>query len=854
MRSMADKSYVFDDRSEGIKDKREEMSDGSNRGTFLPFKKDKEGNLSWAVPQFMRDMWNTVSLPKDVIDGYKPTDKDIAQSALDIGTGGVSSSMMLGHAADPNTLGMFLGRRAKNADTKALSEAMSMRDRGYNRNEIWENTGWFEGKDGQWRFEVSDDNMNVPGLDRETVDNTQDFLKDQSYSKASWGERRIEDTINHEDVFSQYRDLPPAYNTHPLDRDHIRKQGNIETQVSPSVEISIKRRGEPLRGTFSGGTDQYIKSEADSSEKIRSVLLHEIQHMVQERERFEKGSSDDEVKYFTNQLLDKLPPSVYTYLTAKSERDDLVKYIKKVEAASKNPSGWQLLGEHELPKIEDLEKELSNLNEMVSSFSSHLGDRLPYVEELGRKFLGRDDFQKYQRRHGEAEARLTQTRAEKTPERNKRVHPYDDLDVPEDEVWTLKNIEDLILKIAPPEDEAVKGYEGLTSLNDQVQNFAEGGIVKDPISGNEVPPGAKPEEVRDDVPINVSEGEFIIPANVVRYIGLEKIEAMVAKAREALGDDSTGGGTEDDEPLPFEDSELSALPVEGFAEGGLVGQDTNSLPQAEGFTGTKQFKDANGRVMYIPFQNGAPLFAPPDGYTEVNTEKVTSEAPNPMANVDSGKASRPVDNDPSKNERTNGASPLAGSPTKWSVDNFIDYGKQKNDVGTKAIRGIIGVMPGGAMALKARDKFLDTQVTQLFDTMMESGVDPMGNPITPEQRTQLEQTRSGLKDQMSKQSGLNLNPIEKLTEAFTTFTNFAGGFGKPSAPAPSSGGGQPKSSLNTAGTNMVNSSGNKSDNQYSGGNVSLGSDLGKKNSGPTNSSMKSGGLYSKGGLVVRPKK
>jgi len=652
---MADKSYVFDDRSEGIKDKREEMSDGSNRGTFLPFKKDKEGNLSWAVPQFMRDMWNTVSLPKDVIDGYKPTDKDIAQSALDIGTGGVSSSMMLGHAADPNTLGMFLGRRAKNADTKALSEAMSMRDRGYNRNEIWENTGWFEGKDGQWRFEVSDDNMNVPGLDRETVDNAQDILKDQSYSKASWGERRIEDAINHEDVFSQYRDLPPAYNTPPLDRDHIRKQGNIETQVSPSVEISIKRRGEPLRGTFSGGTDQYIKSEADSSEKIRSVLLHEIQHMVQERERFEKGSSDDEVKYFTNQLLDKLPPSVYTYLTAKSERDDLVKYIKKVEAASKNPSGWQLLGEHELPKIEDLEKELSNLNEMVSSFSSHLGDRLPYVEELGRKFLGRDDFQKYQRRHGEAEARLTQTRAEKTPERNKRVHPYDDLDVPEDEVWTLKNIEDLILKIAPPEDEAVKGYEGLTSLNDQVQNFAEGGIVKDPISGNEVPPGAKPEEIRDDIPINVSEGEFIIPANVVRYIGLEKIEAMVAKAREALGDDSTGGGTEDDEPLPFEDSELSALPVEGFAEGGLVGQDTNSLPQAEGFTGTKQFKDANGRVMYIPFQNGAPLFAPPDGYTEVNTEKVTSEAPNPMANVDSGKASRPVDNDPSKNERTNGA-------------------------------------------------------------------------------------------------------------------------------------------------------------------------------------------------------
>ena len=34
----------------------------------------------------------------------------------------------------------------------------------------------------------------------------------------------------------------------------------------------------------------------------------------------------------------------------------------------------------------------------------------------------------------------------------------------------------------------------------------------DPVSGNEVPPGALPSEVRDDIPARLSEGEYVVPA------------------------------------------------------------------------------------------------------------------------------------------------------------------------------------------------------------------------------------------------------------------------------------------------------------------------------------------------------
>lgn len=61
----------------------------------------------------------------------------------------------------------------------------------------------------------------------------------------------------------------------------------------------------------------------------------------------------------------------------------------------------------------------------------------------------------------------------------------------------------------------------------------EGGTV-DEESGNDVPVGAMKEEVRDDIPAKLSEGEFVFPADVVRYIGLERLMMMRQAAKEGL--------------------------------------------------------------------------------------------------------------------------------------------------------------------------------------------------------------------------------------------------------------------------------------------------------------------------------
>jgi hypothetical protein len=61
----------------------------------------------------------------------------------------------------------------------------------------------------------------------------------------------------------------------------------------------------------------------------------------------------------------------------------------------------------------------------------------------------------------------------------------------------------------------------------------ESGTV-DPVSGNQVPPGAMQKEVRDDINAKLSEGEFVFPADVVRYVGLERLMHIRDLAKRGL--------------------------------------------------------------------------------------------------------------------------------------------------------------------------------------------------------------------------------------------------------------------------------------------------------------------------------
>ena len=161
----------------------------------------------------------------------------------------------------------------------------------------------------------------------------------------------------------------------------------------------------------------------------------------------------------------------------------------------------------------------------------------------------------------------------------------------------------------------------------------QGGSV-DPVSGNKVPPGALQEEVRDDIDAKLSEGEFVFPADVVRYIGLEKLMMMRQQAKQGLammekmGQMSNADEAVMEDTAPAEvfdipdDMDLPAVVVAELemAEGGDVQGEKRyksfrELMGTEGDTAEiVTYVNEAGRKIIIMHLNGVPVSQVPEGF------------------------------------------------------------------------------------------------------------------------------------------------------------------------------------------------------------------------------------------------
>ena len=128
--------------------------------------------------------------------------------------------------------------------------------------------------------------------------------------------------------------------------------------------------------------------------------------------------------------------------------------------------------------------------------------------------------------------------------------------------------------------------KGGMSMEQQMSLFEEGGMKddgldRDPVSGNEIPPGSLAKEVRDDIPAQLSDGEYVVPADVVQYYGVKFFEDLRAEAKRGLAEmEATGriGG----EPVEV-DMTMIAFgqrdedKKEKKATGGVVGFDNGGV-------------------------------------------------------------------------------------------------------------------------------------------------------------------------------------------------------------------------------------------------------------------------------------
>ena len=236
--------------------------------------------------------------------------------------------------------------------------------------------------------------------------------------------------------------------------------------------------------------------------------------------------------------------------------------------------------------------------------------------------------------------------------------------VPVREATEVIQIGPLVLAKNAKLDMEYEGYsEGGAVMDEQMNavfkssrtGYAEGGTVDldtvpdntvgvDPVSGNEIPLGSTAENVRDDIPAQLSEGEYVVPADVVRYYGVKYFEDLRAQAKFGyqdmqengrIGGDPVGMEMGQDE-LPFDINELQVTdePVE-MNEGGLAPSTYGGTMYGGGGVEYIEYTDGT-RTMLIPFFNGVPMAVIPEGFYAGSPKTAAEEAVAPSNNDDDG--------------------------------------------------------------------------------------------------------------------------------------------------------------------------------------------------------------------------
>ena len=176
------------------------------------------------------------------------------------------------------------------------------------------------------------------------------------------------------------------------------------------------------------------------------------------------------------------------------------------------------------------------------------------------------------------------------------------------------------------------------AINEQMEMaFADQDQKVDPVSGNEVPPGSLPEEVRDDIDARLSEGEYVVPADVVRFFGVKFFEDLRMEAKTGLaGMDAAGRIGGDPIDVPAEGGDVSeqdlamleqALATSGLKEGGLVNKTLNSIA-SQGQTDPLVNARMNAKGMTVGFAAGGMTESLYNDTTKIDTviDKVLAAA------------------------------------------------------------------------------------------------------------------------------------------------------------------------------------------------------------------------------------
>lgn len=217
---------------------------------------------------------------------------------------------------EDNIYYQFAGEKAQTAALDELDRAKQLEADGVDNEEIRQQTGWFKGVDGKWRFEISDEDA--------------DFNK--GYNVEEWRKNgtvftglnfKLETILKHDKLFDAY--------------PFLRKVQVVYTNRLPD-------------GVLGNYDDRHIDLAADmDAKKTLSVLMHEIQHAIQEYEGFASGGNyntvSEQVNYYKDLIRRYNTSSEVVELENNIDKNEMLNDVINVLEVSEKPekiikTGW----------------------------------------------------------------------------------------------------------------------------------------------------------------------------------------------------------------------------------------------------------------------------------------------------------------------------------------------------------------------------------------------------------------------------------------------------------------------------------------------------------------------------------
>ena len=287
---------------------------------------------------------------------------------------------------------------------------------------------------------------------------------------------------------------------------------------------------------------------------------------------------------------------------------------------------------------------------------------------------------------------------------------------------------------------------GTPMLEKQMELFEDGGLrdeggMVDEVSGNDVPVGSTRKEVRDDIPAMLSEGEFVFPADVVRYIGLENLMRIRQDAKQglkqmdAMGQMGNGDEAVIPDDMPF--GVMDLIIVDGEEEpqekarGGVIhaNQGTFVTPMFDpSDQDVREYKNDKGDSLFIPFLGGNSVYPIPTGYFPAGQapEKTETEQAIPVSD-DSDPPPPPPQ---SEFQKAGGFGMDTSATDGKALATWIKEAERAGTVGNvvAGIAAAINPLMGGAIALANKKQKRDI-VAMLDEKIAQAQKTPIAGQV-----------------------------------------------------------------------------------------------------------------------------